>query len=115
MPLIDFSETKRQWMEIRRGVIRTWAEDMNEKLGKGFGQFLKPLFLNLPKNEAVRWVVFSFVSISFTIMILHFVNAFSEDQEKYQTVLTSVGRNRVEYNALNYVGTTTGEEEIRKK
>lgn len=107
MALVDFSETKRQWTEIRRGAIRTWLEGIDEKLKGGFVRLCSPLFAKLPKNEATRWIVFSSVSVFFMFSILHFINSFLEDQDKYQTALTSIGRNRAEYNTLGYTGSTT--------
>ena len=116
MALIDFSETKRQWNEIRRGAIRTWLESLNEKLGGGLGQFLAPLFSSLPKSEAIRWAVFSLVSVSSMFTILHFINSFMEEQDRYQTALTDIGRHRSEYEALGYVGSTTiGEKKDNKR
>lgn len=110
MALIDFSETKRQWNELRRGAIRTRLESINEKLGGGLGRFLAPLLEKLPKNESIRWTIFAGVSVFSTFMLLHFIDSFLEEQDRYETVLTSVGRNRVEYNALGREGTTTVEE-----
>lgn len=107
MALVDFSETKRQWTEIRRGAIRTWLEGIDEKFGGKCGQFLAPLFAKLPKNEGLRWIIFSFVSVFCTGLILHFINSFVVEQDKYQTVLTSTGRSRAEYNAVNGMGSTT--------
>jgi hypothetical protein len=114
MSRFDFSETKRQWTEIRRGAIRTWLEGMDEKFSGKFGRFFAPIFAKLPKNEAARWIILSLVSVSSTFMILHFIDSFMEEQDKYQTALTSVGRNRGEYNALggSVGGTTTGESAI---
>lgn len=91
----DFSEAKKEWFDIK-GTNGNWKKLAQEALYR----FLQPLFQKLDFKETGFWVVFFIVSFSCTGIILRFVNSFSEDQDKYQTALTSVGRNHVEYNNL---------------
>lgn len=107
MPGLDFSETKRQFALVKSVLSHGGTE---EERKAALGAF-EGLVAKLDFKQTVMWSIFATVSVASTLMILWFIDSFNVEQEKYQTVLTSVGRNRAEYNDLNgIVATTTNKE-----
>jgi nitric oxide reductase large subunit len=108
MPQLDFSETKRQWHLLRLAFLGGHAEEAE----KAVGRTLAPLVTKLDTKESIMWSVVGVVGVSAMIMILVFIDSFITDQDKYQTVLTSAGRSRVEYNTLINDDMSTATREI---
>lgn len=93
---LDFSETRRQFSLLTTVLLRHASADDRNAAAAVF----EPLVAKLDTKQTILWSVFAAFSVSCTGMILWFIDSFSIEQEKYQTVLTSVGRNHAEYNAL---------------
>lgn len=101
---LDFSETKRQLTFIKSVLLRGHPDEEQKKAA----EVAESLVTKLDTRQTVMWITFAVVSVSATVMLLWFIDSFNVEQDKYDTVLTSIGRNRAEYNDLNgTVGTST--------
>ena len=63
--------------------------------------FFLPLFVKLPKKETIYWSFFSVVALCFTGAILHFIDSYAQDMDKYETSMTSVGKYHAIYEDMN--------------
>lgn len=92
----DFSEARQNWTDLkaRLGLGGEAVASQSPESLQG------ALVAKLDTKDAVMWIVFAVISVSSTIMILIFIDSFSVEQEKYQSVLTSIGRSPAEYRAL---------------
>ncbi|MBI2120042.1 MAG: hypothetical protein HYT94_00270 [Parcubacteria group bacterium] len=93
---LDFSEAKEDWRKLRVSLVG----GQPDASGSDVKNLPGALVAKLDTKDTVMWVIFATVSVSSTAMILLFIDSFSVEQEKYQTVLTSVGRSPAEYRAI---------------
>lgn len=99
----DFSETKRQLAFIKSVLLRGHPDEDQKKAAA----VAESLVTKLDARQTAIWITFAVVSVSAMIMLLWFIDSFNMEQDKYDTVLTSIGRNRAEYNDLNEVAATS--------
>lgn len=105
----DFSETRRQLIFITSALLRGRPSEEQKKAA----QVAESLVTNLDTRQMIMWIIFAVTSVSATIMLLWFIDSFNSEQEKYQTVLTSIGRSRAEYKDLNgETGTNTKRQSV---
>lgn len=103
----DFSETKRQLAFIKSVLLRGHPDEDQKKAA----EVTESLVTKLDTRQTVIWIIFATVSVSAMIMLLWFIDSFNMEQDKYGTVLTSIGRNRAEYNDLNGIPAVSTEKQ----